>query len=152
MIEALRTQSLETPAFRGPLAFCSNMFPAKVFGFSTLEHAYVACKTQDPHLRERIRAAPTPEIAKCMGNPKHRLCVIPEVRPGWDQMKLVVMRTLVREKFFRHAALAALLLATEEIPLVERNRWHDTFWGVCDGRGKNHLGRILIEVRGELKR
>lgn len=64
---------------------------------------------------------------------------------------LSVMETLVREKFTRHPALAAQLLATGDLELVERNHWRDTFWGICDGRGENHLGRILMKVRTELQ-
>ena len=37
--------------------------------------------------------------------------------------------------------------------LEEGNTWHDTCWGVDakTGEGQNHLGRILMKVRGELK-
>ena len=28
--------------------------------------------------------------------------------------------------------------------------WGDVFWGVCKGKGKNRLGRILMAVRQEL--
>ena len=31
--------------------------------------------------------------------------------------------------------------------LIEGNDWHDTFWGVCNGIGKNWLGKILEEER-----
>lgn len=150
MLETMRQQSLETPAFRGVLAFCSNMDPTPVFQYPTVEHAYQAAKSSDQAVRERIRAAATPQIAKCMGNPKHRLCVIPTVRADWEEIKLAVMRALVREKFVRHPSLARLLLATGDLALVERNLWRDRFWGVWEGRGENHLGRILMDVRAEL--
>lgn len=32
----------------------------------------------------------------------------------------------------------------------EGNTWGDKFWGVCDGEGENHLGKLLMEVRAEL--
>jgi len=35
---------------------------------------------------------------------------------------------------------------------VERNYWRDTFWGFCGCRGENHLGRILMDLRAELRR
>ena len=35
--------------------------------------------------------------------------------------------------------------------LEEGNTWHDTYWGVCNGKGKNKLGKILMQVREELK-
>ena len=40
--------------------------------------------------------------------------------------------------------------------LIEGNNWHDVFWGKCscprcNGGGQNHLGKILMKVREELK-
>jgi len=32
------------------------------------------------------------------------------------------------------------------------NTWGDTFWGICDNKGKNILGIILMEVRDSLKK
>ncbi len=32
----------------------------------------------------------------------------------------------------------------------ETNTWHDTYWGVCNGVGKNMLGIQLMRVRAEL--
>lgn len=72
------------------------------------------------------------------------------LRPDWEQVKVVVMRHYVREKFMDHPELAAMLLATGDRELIEGNTWGDTFWGVCDGQGENHLGRVLMEVRDEL--
>ena len=48
-------------------------------------------------------------------------------------------------------ALTELLLSTEDSSLVEGNDWNDKFWGVCQGKGLNHLGRILMKVRKEVK-
>lgn len=31
--------------------------------------------------------------------------------------------------------------------IVEHNTWNDTFWGVCNGTGENHLGEILMDLR-----
>jgi hypothetical protein len=121
------------------------MYASAVFGYASVEHAFVASKTLDPAERARVRAEPDPRRAKRMGR---RLVL----RPDWERIKLEVMETLVREKFARHPALAARLLATGPVQLVERNHWRDTFWGVCDGRGENHLGRILMKVRDELRR
>ena len=29
--------------------------------------------------------------------------------------------------------------------------WHDTYWGVCDGVGKNRLGQLLMNLRTDLR-
>jgi len=34
--------------------------------------------------------------------------------------------------------------------LVEGNSWNDVWWGVCEGEGENHLGRILMDIRAEI--
>lgn len=110
----LAAQAVAVPAFAGVLDFCSNFHPSPVFGYPTVEAAYQAAKTTDPAVRARIRAAPTPAQAKRLGRGL-------ALRPGWEEMKLDVMRTLVREKFSRHHALAERLLATGDVELVERN-------------------------------
>jgi len=50
------------------------------------------------------------------------------------------------QKFF-DADLRAKLLATGNEELIEGNTWGDTFWGVCDGKGLNKLGQLLMVVR-----
>ena len=40
---------------------------------------------------------------------------------------------------------------TNNEELIEGNTWNDTYWGVCNGRGQNHLGKILMKVRSLLK-
>ena len=38
--------------------------------------------------------------------------------------------------------------------LIEGNNWHETFWGVDSetGEGQNNFGKILMELREELKK
>jgi predicted NAD-dependent protein-ADP-ribosyltransferase YbiA (DUF1768 family) len=42
------------------------------------------------------------------------------------------------------------LLSTGDIELIEYNYWGDKFWGVCNGEGKNHLGKLLMKIREQL--
>ncbi len=60
------------------------------------------------------------------------------------------MLEVVRAKF-RVNVLAEKLLATGDDELVEHNTWDDSFWGTCNGEGENHLGKILMKVRQELR-
>lgn len=60
------------------------------------------------------------------------------------------MRQCVALKFESHPDLAEMLLDTGNTKLIEGNSWNDTYWGVCGGRGKNHLGKILMGVRSQL--
>jgi predicted NAD-dependent protein-ADP-ribosyltransferase YbiA (DUF1768 family) len=63
------------------------------------------------------------------------------------------MEQVIRAKFTQNPVLATRLLATGSMPLVEGNTWGDTFWGVDarTGKGGNHLGEILMAIRGELR-
>jgi hypothetical protein len=63
------------------------------------------------------------------------------------------MEDLVRQKFTRHPDLKEKLLATGNRPLYEGNTWRDHFWGVSSKtlKGQNHLGKILMRVREDLR-
>lgn len=129
--------------------FLSNFYPAVVTlggeEYPSVEHAYQAAKTLDLSKRRMIRRAVTAGDAKKLGR---NLALL---RPDWSTVKLEVMETLVREKFTRHHDLGKLLLLTGYEELIEGNYWGDTFWGVCKGKGQNHLGKILMRVREELR-
>jgi ribA/ribD-fused uncharacterized protein len=134
-------------SFEGEYGFLSNFYLCDIRYersiYKSLEAAYQAAKTTDLAIRERIRIAETPGIAKKLG----RKLVI---RPNWDNIKLQIMEELVRHKFTSHLDLREKLLATNNMKLIEGNYWGDTFWGVCKGKGTNHLGQILMFVRQEL--
>lgn len=73
------------------------------------------------------------------------------VRSDWDNDKMLLMMTLLRQKFVSGGLLAARLLATNEMYLVEGNTWGDTLWGVSDSRGRNMLGMMLMQIRASLR-
>jgi ribA/ribD-fused uncharacterized protein len=135
-------------SFSGDYKFLSNFYPCSVeldgIVYPTVEHAYQAAKTIDPHERQIILETPQPNIAKKLG----RYCTI---RKDWDDVKLSVMSDLVWQKFSGDETLKSQLLATGDAELVEGNWWNDTYWGVCRGQGHNNLGKILMLVRNELK-
>ncbi len=43
--------------------------------------------------------------------------------------------------------LAQKLINTGDAELIEKNYWHDYFWGECNGKGENWLGKILMQIR-----
>jgi ribA/ribD-fused uncharacterized protein len=134
-------------SFSGVNSFLSNFFPVEVeyerIVYRTVEHAYQAAKSLDSRIRAEIAAITTAGAAKKRGQS------VP-ARKDWEQVKLGVMEELLREKF-RNVALKTLLIGTGDRELVEGNWWGDVFWGVCKGRGENHLGRLLMKIRSELK-
>jgi len=134
--------------FQGEYRFLSNFWPARVnyggIDFPTVEHAYQAAKTDDQKARLEIAKARTPGVAKRLGK---RVTM----RHNWDSIKLKVMSVLVTQKFTSNPLLKKLLLDTGDAELIEGNDWNDTFWGICRGKGSNHLGKILMSVRESLR-
>jgi predicted NAD-dependent protein-ADP-ribosyltransferase YbiA (DUF1768 family) len=57
------------------------------------------------------------------------------------------MRQLLEQKFAPGKTLTRRLIETYPDKLIEGNHWGDVFWGVCNGRGENHLGKLLMEIR-----
>ena len=74
-----------------------------------------------------------------------------KLRSDWDHIKVSIMESLVRDKFNNSSTLRIKLLETGDNELVELNSWGDTFWGVCNGKGENNLGKILMKIRAEIK-
>lgn len=132
--------------FKGNFAFLSNFAVAPVayegMLFPTVEHAYQAAKTLDWSDREQIRKTYSAGKAKQMGK---RV----QLRQDWNDVRLHVMTILLRQKF-RVEPFRSLLLSTGDAELIEGNWWNDTFWGVCRGKGENNLGKIIMQIRGEL--
>lgn len=134
--------------FDGFYRFLSNFWEVSVMFdeelYPSAEHAFQAAKSLDPAVREKIRAAKDPAEAKRLGRKVH------PIRSDWEDIKLQVMYDIVKDKFERHHMLAHELIETGNDFLVEGNWWNDRYWGVCRGVGENHLGKILMRVRGEL--
>lgn len=133
-------------SFTGDHRFLSNFWPCRVeFDgqvYTSVEHAYVAAKVLDPVVRDLIKNCATAGQVKRLGRK------LP-LRADWEAVKLSVMESLIRQKF-NDPGLGSRLKATGEQELVEGNHWGDTFWGVCDGVGQNHLGKLLMKVRNEI--
>jgi len=72
-------------------------------------------------------------------------------RPRWYDVKADVMRSILKHKFRQSPKCRAVLLSTGEKCLMENNRT-DAFWGIGeDGKGKNTLGKILMEIREQIR-
>lgn len=132
--------------FDGNYDFLSNFYPVAItfagITYPSVENAFQAMKTLN--FNERLEFVNlTPNEAKHKG----RRIVL---RAKWDNIKPAIMLTLIRIKF-ENLELREKLLATGDEELIEGNYWNDTFWGVCNGIGKNYLGKILMRVREEIK-
>lgn len=134
-------------SFSDEHAFLSNFHecPVEYDGkvWPSAEHAFQAAKTPDASEKRGIMNAATPGKAKRIGK---RVML----RRDWNEVRLQVMYDIVRSKFSNNEDLRQKLLSTGTERLVEGNSWKDVFWGICRGKGENHLGEILMRVREEL--
>lgn len=123
-------------------------FPIRVDGerWPTSEHYFQAQKFEDKAYRQRIQKARTPMLAAQLGRDRKQ-----KLRRDWESVKVGVMRTAVLAKFAQHEELREMLLSTRDAKIIEHTE-NDDYWGDGgDGRGKNMLGRILMEVREQLR-
>ena len=134
--------------FVGKLDYLSNMYPHKMYvqldgvemEFSCLESAFQACKSEDS-LTHQVFQTLNGYEAKRLGRQ------IP-IRGNWKQIRVEVMYQLLKLKF-SDPYLVSLLIMTPDDDIVEHNTWNDTFWGVCNGRGEDNLGKLIRKIKQE---
>jgi ribA/ribD-fused uncharacterized protein len=135
--------------FDGEYRFLSNFYYPSVvkddmgLEYTSVEAAYQAAKTLDYAKREPFTCM-SPNQAKKVGR------TLQPLRPDWEEVKIEVMRGFLKQKF-SDPELKQKLLDTGSRELIEGNWWGDRFWGVCKGKGKNWLGKLLMELRNELR-
>lgn len=127
--------------------FLSNFHPARVYfdglSFPTSEHAYQAAKAED--LTDRIPF--TCKFGNMTAAQSKKEGRSLKIRKDWEDVKYDIMAAIVFDKFYRNLDLRAKLLETGQKYLEELNHWNDFTWGVCNGKGKNWLGKILMNTR-----
>ncbi len=123
-------------------------YPIQLDGkqWPTSEHYFQAQKFVDPEHQEAIRKEKSPTIAARIGRDRKK-----PLRRDWESVKDSIMRKAVRAKFTQHDDLRQILLSTGDARIVEHTE-NDSYWGDGgDGKGRNMLGRILMEIREELQ-
>lgn len=129
--------------FRRPIRFEGEVFP-------TSEHAYQAGKARKKEVKDWLMQAPSPSL---LAMAAHGLYYW-DIAPGWSKTKFDRMKQILLEKFSQHDDLYDLLLSTGDKRLVETATTDNAvnrLWGEVDGKGKNMLGILLMEVREELR-
>jgi len=160
--------------FKNEKRYLSNMYPCKVkfdsryakeypeFNFDdkiyhSSEHLYQALKSKNRNWHKIIRKIKEPKETKKLA--KRRVSKyykeinsnnIFKLRDDWDNVKLKAMKIVLFLKFSQNRELLDKLLK-ENGYIEERNDWNDTFWGTYDGKGKNHLGKLLMQLRENFK-
>ncbi len=143
-------QLKQTPAFRGCCSFLSNFSPYRLeerhehegIIYPSNEHFYQAMKFYDPKIQQLVAHHPFAGL-KAFVRSKH-------IDVGrWEGIKDAVMLKGLTHKF-SFQRFSDQLIGTEPHELVEYNTWGDTYWGVCNGKGENKLGKMLMEIRSKI--
>jgi ribA/ribD-fused uncharacterized protein len=147
-------------AFRktnGAFGGLSNMAPGYPITLCSLtvrtsEALYQACRFPHlPDVQRLILDEVSPMTAKMRSKPYRN-----QSRADWDEVRIPIMRWCLRVKLASNwAKFSALLLSTEERPIVEDSH-KDDFWGAKPEtetrlEGRNVLGRLLMELREKLR-
>lgn len=129
--------------FRRTVVFEDRVYP-------TAEHAYQAGKARKDSVKEWILNAPTPALVAMAAHGLYSWDIVPD----WSQIKFDRMRRVLRAKFTQHHDLKELLLSTGDARLVEAGtvlNEVNRVWGEVNGKGKNMLGVMLMELRAEFR-
>lgn len=130
--------------------FCSfsNFYPAWFvldgITFSCSEQAFMLRKSDDPAYRARVLGTPDPYQVKKIGRSA-------KLRADWDSFKYGWMVTVLKAKFSQNPRLRDLLLFTGDRPIHENCA--DSWWGGGPHypKGRDLLGKALMEVRTWLR-
>lgn len=136
-----------------PFGAFSNLYRREVefegVAYSTAEHAYQAGKPRKDNVREWLLNAPSPSLLAMAAHGLYSW----DIQPGWSKVKFDRMKQVLRAKFTQHDDLRELLLSTGQARLVESatvDNLVNRTWGEVNGKGKNMLGQLLMEIRAEL--
>lgn len=137
-----------------PYGMFSNLYrrPIEFEGevFATAEHAYQAGKARKKEVRQWILSAPTPGLVAMAAHGLYTWDIVSD----WSRIKYDRMRRVLRAKFTQHNDLRELLLSTGDARIVEVGKVANPVnctWGEVNGKGKNMLGVLLMELRTELQ-
>lgn len=128
-----------------------SAFNVMIFGydFQTAEHAYHWRKfwqEGEVGIARDIRLARSAHDAFKLAE-QYRTARL----SNWDEIKVEMMRVILRAKVSQHEYVRRKLLATGDRELIE-NSWRDSFWGWGENRdGQNQLGKLWMEIRAELR-
>ena len=134
---------------RGEFGFLSNFWPqpisvdGRVWG--TSEHYFQAMKSPDAERQGYINCLRTPFEAKMAGKETR-------LRVDWEEVKEFYMLKALRAKFLLPNMRKKLLMTTShELHEDSPGSPSGLYWGFVGGRGKDRLGKLLMQVRGEIE-
>ena len=113
--------------------------------YPSTENFYQAMKYQDKEIRAYV-ATLKPHEAKAYSRANKMTSLV------FEEKKLQIMEYAQKQKYSKEP-FKSKLLATGDALLEEGNWWGDKFWGVDikTRQGENHLGKIIMKIRDQLK-
>lgn len=121
--------------------------------YSTVEHAYQCQRYTDKKIIEEIRNARSPVMAWEVSS-KYKHLQIAKFKK--EDHKLKVMKRLMRLKAEQHEEIRKALIDSKNVEIVKHISTYppgDGFWDDGGkGEGLNHMGRMWMEIRQELKK
>ncbi|MDP2752112.1 MAG: NADAR family protein [Rhodocyclaceae bacterium] len=137
-----------------PYGVFSNLYKREIefegIYYPTAEHAYQAGKPRKNSVREWLLGAPSPALLAMAAHGLYSW----DICSDWSKIKFDRMKQVLRAKFTQHDDLRELLLSTDEARLVEAATVDNSVnrtWGEVNGKGKNMLGNLLMEVRADIR-
>jgi ribA/ribD-fused uncharacterized protein len=128
---------------RYPITMADTVWPTSEHWFQAQKFVGTAVEKE---LGEAIRLEPSPMKAALIGRDRTK-----PRRADWEAVRDELMREVVRAKFTQHEDLRRVLLSTGDAVIVEHTA-NDDYWGDGgDGSGRNMLGKVLMEIRAELR-
>lgn len=135
-------------SFSGDLEFLSNMYKIPIYFneskydnfqpdfkvYPSSENLYQALKCKyikDRELFQNVDPHKSKRIGKTI-----------EIRSDWDNVRLEAMKLAIDLKF-KNIELGEKLIDLPDGKIIEFNNWGDRFFGICNGEGLDHLGKIL---------
>lgn len=113
--------------------------------YPTSEHAYHSEKFDDPKIKNMIRKMPSAHACFKWAEENKNIR-----RVDWDEVKLDIMKEILKEKANQHPYVMKKLKASGDNAIVECS-WRDNFWGWGPNKdGQNQLGKLWMEIRKEL--
>jgi ribA/ribD-fused uncharacterized protein len=118
--------------------------------FSSSEAIYQSLKyPKNKAIQYKIMSERSPILAKKISISNKK-----DMRQDWDIVKNNIMRLCIRIRAFQSQEFVNILLSTDKKIIVEISR-KDTYWGTVfinefELKGKNVLGRLLMELRDEI--
>ena len=149
--KGLLNNSIKFYRANGKYGFLSNLYKEPVFfegkWWDTAEHAYQFGKFRDKEIAEWVMSAPKPHLVSVVG---HGIFAF-DITPNWSKIKVERMKNILHSKFSLNQELKKKLIETEDSILIENSKT-DNFWGIGPKfKGKNMLGKLLMEIREKLQ-